>query len=404
MLTQQQALTFDRTVKAEPSEVFRALTNTSALRDWLCNAAQIETRKGGRVYLWWNKGYYAAGMFTDMERDEKLAFTWQGSGDPAATEVRVTLHPKGEGTSVSITHGGVGSGAEWAESAQRIKRIWEDGLENLQSILETGIDLRLARRPMFGLNGGDLLGPELVARLGVPVKEGIWLAGLVDGMGAQAAGLQKDDVVVSLAGRDITTFQSFTTALEGHQAGDKVPVIFYRGPERHEVTVELSRRPTPELPATTEELARAMKEVNAALDAELDALFEGVSEAEADYRPAPNEWNSKEILGHLIGSERDVHGWIASIISDTTDVDNIFNSNGNERVSSLAAVYSPLPALVEELKRSDALTMAMVASMPAAAVARKHLFNPLATWLTTFADHHREHFAEIKGLLEAARK
>src|SRR5436190_6710988 len=403
MLAQEQAVTFKRTVKAEPSEVFRAFTNRSALQDWLCNAAEVEARKGGRIYLWWNKGYHTAGVFTDLERDERLAFTWQGADDPAATEVRVELQASGESTTVSVAYQGVGSGPEWAETAERIKRIWEDGLENLQSMLEEGIDLRLARRPMFGLNGGDMLNPELATRLNVPIKEGFWLAGLVDGMGAQAAGLQKDDVVVNLAGQDITTFQSFTSALEKHKAGDRVPVVFYRGPERHEVTIELSRRPAPKLPATKEDLVRPLTEANTALHAELDALFEGVTEAEAGYKTAPTEWSAKDIMGHLISSTRDDHRWIAGVTSGDVDVSTIYNSNGNERVSSVAAVYSPLPLLVEELKRSDALTITLVAAMPEAAASRKHLFNPLANGMTNFPDHHREHYAEIKALIDAAR-
>ena len=60
--------------------------------------------------------------------------------------------------------------------------------------------------------------------------------------------------------------------------------------------------------------------------------------------------------------------------------------------------------MLDELKRSEALTAAMVAALPPAAAQHKHLINPLATWLVTFADHHREHFAEIRGLIEAARK
>src|SRR4051794_17824013 len=186
MLTQEETLTFERTVQAEPAEVYRAFIKPSILRDWLCNVADVEPRPGGRAYFWWNDGYFSSGTYTELNKDENLAFTWRGPEDPTSSRVRVTIEPSGEGSGTSIvhiTHEGIGSGVEWAGAADKMRKGWEDALENLQSVLETGIDLRFARRPMFGLNGGDALNPEAAARLGVPVKEGIWLGGLVEGLG-----------------------------------------------------------------------------------------------------------------------------------------------------------------------------------------------------------------------------
>src|SRR5207302_1437068 len=120
-------------------------------------------------------------------------------------------------------------------------------------------------------------------------NEGIWLQGLLENMGAHAAGIQKDDVLVSLGGKDITNWNAFRTALEPHKAGDKVPVVFYRGPERHTITMELSRRKLTEVPATLEELTERYRTAYAMIDSELEALFEGITESEADYRPAPDE-------------------------------------------------------------------------------------------------------------------
>ena len=122
------------------------------------------------MYLWWDNGYYTAGVFTSVVKDESLAFTWRGPGEPEASEVSVEISAQGTGAKVTVTHGGLGSGPEANEAANKISGIWESGLENLESVLATGIDLRFLRRPMFGLSGADLLNDELVARLGVPVK------------------------------------------------------------------------------------------------------------------------------------------------------------------------------------------------------------------------------------------
>jgi hypothetical protein len=56
-------LTAKRNVNVPPAEVYRAFTHATALRDWLCDAAQTEARKGGRLYLWWNSGVYASGAY-----------------------------------------------------------------------------------------------------------------------------------------------------------------------------------------------------------------------------------------------------------------------------------------------------------------------------------------------------
>src|ERR1044072_6714181 len=217
MLTQVEALTFERTISADAAEVFRTFTQAHALRDWLCNTAEVDPRKDGPIFLHWNDGYYTAGTFTEYTKGQSVAFTWRGPEDPEASEVHATFEAKDGGTAVTVKHVGVS-----LENRDRITRIWEEGLENLQSIVETGIDLRFARRPMFGLSGAGLLDAEMAERLGVPVTEGMHQTRLVEEMGAAKAGIQKDDVVVSIDGVPANTFGSIALALQPHKAGDKV--------------------------------------------------------------------------------------------------------------------------------------------------------------------------------------
>jgi uncharacterized protein YndB with AHSA1/START domain len=401
MLTQEATIHFARTVQADPAAVFRAFTTPSALRDWLCDAARVEPRQGGPIYLWWNNGYYTGGVFTEVVRNAELGFTWRGPEDPAASHVKVALIPVAGGTTVEVTHAAPDADPAWFAAAD-IARDWEHSLENLQSLLETGIDLRFARRPMFGIDDAEPLTPELAGRLGVPITEGLRLRGLIDGMGAQVAGLQRDDILVQLGEYPITGNAALARALQHYQAGDRVPVAFYRGPQQQTLTMELSHRPQPDLPATPAALAEVMRSGYAALDEELAACFAGAAEAATAYRPGPEEWNAKEILGHLLAIEYDTQTWIAAVIEDS-DMEQVLHTNVTERVAALAQIYTPTPVLLEELRRAEAVTVALIAALPAAAVARKHLFNQLAISLTTFADHTREHIGEIQALLAAAR-
>ncbi|UCC62882.1 MAG: SRPBCC domain-containing protein, partial [Anaerolineae bacterium] len=169
-----ETLTFERTVNAPASQVYRAFTSATALREWFCDAALADPRPGGRLYFWWNQGYYACGEFTALTEDQQIAFTWHGRGEPDTTRVGVSLEPANEETRVTVTHSGIGTGAAWAETVKQFERGWEVGLENLQSVLETGRDLRYVRRPMLGVTV-DEFNAETAAQLGVPVTEGIRL-------------------------------------------------------------------------------------------------------------------------------------------------------------------------------------------------------------------------------------
>jgi uncharacterized protein YndB with AHSA1/START domain len=400
---QAQAITFDRDVAVAPNEVYRAFTNEIALQDWLSNAADIDPRIGGRIYIWWDKGYHSSGTYTALERGKTVAFTWRGPNDPTSTDVTVTLTPLGDdATHIQLTHSGLGPGEEWAQIAFQDKRGWESALENLQSILESGTDLRVSRRPMFGLSGGNNLDDKLAAKLGVPVSEGLWIGGLVDGLGAQKAGIQKDDVIVGFGGQPVTNFASFAAALQSHRAGDQVDVDFYRGSEKRTVTMQLSERPAPNLPPTHDALLEGLQTSFAELNAELEAALEGVTEQEAAHRSADDEWNIKEILAHLITSEQGNQGWTYAVVEDL-DTNAPFYSNDHGRMKAFVSVHDTIPALLDQLKRTQAVTVAQVAAIPPEAQAHKHQYNLLVGWLTAFQTHFREHIAEIQALAQAAR-
>jgi hypothetical protein len=81
-----------------------------------------------------------------------------------------------------------------------VRKEWSAGLENLQSFLEDGVDLRVARRPRLGIWMEEEFTPEKAQNLGLPVAEGVLLLGTGENTGARAAGLVKDDVLVSLNG------------------------------------------------------------------------------------------------------------------------------------------------------------------------------------------------------------
>jgi uncharacterized protein YndB with AHSA1/START domain len=395
-------LTFKRLVNAPAAEAFRAFTHATALR----NAAQTDPRLNGRLYLWWDDGYAVAGVFTRLEPGRRLAFTWGSPQEPGPLTVEVRFKEKQGGTEVSVAHGGLGKGAKWKTTRASLQAAWESGLENLGSQLEAGVDLRYARRPRLGIFI-DEYNPAIAKRLGVPVRQGVRISGTADGSGAQAAGLQRDDVLISLHGRKLSGPESFGTALQGLRAGDKPKLVFYRGAQKLSVPLELSRFPIPELPASGAELAAQVRKLQAEVDAAIAQAVDGLSEAQAEKHPAENEWNTKQLIAHFVLSERDYQSWAADMLNDNVVDDFLeFRPNVNARLDALVARLGTVAALRQELALAEAETAALLEALPASFVQnRKHLYRRLAQWaLEVTAGHwHGEHADQMKRIVEAAR-
>lgn len=399
-----KALTFKRIIAAPAAEVYRMWTRAATLRLWFCDAAQIEARKGGRAYFGWNSGFYAAGRVTQAAPGKALAFTWFGPGEPAPTTVKVALREKAGRTTVTLTHGGLGGGKAWAKALPEITAGWTDSLENLQAVLETGEDLRIVRRPMLGITNMGPLDAETVARLGVPVKAGIRIGGTVPGLGAAAAGLTGDDVIVSIGGKKTETFGGLQAALNARKAGDTVPVVYYRGREKHTQPMTLSRRPLPPTPTDGAGLAASLRAIHEREMAALAEALRGATEAEAGRRPAPEEWSVKEILVHILTNERGLPDVLAELITDTGRWYDDFDNENVARPAAGVAVYPTLPALLEALRQAHAEQEAMCAVLPAEVFAKPRLTWLLALALLQGPTHVESHLAQINTCLTSARR
>jgi uncharacterized protein YndB with AHSA1/START domain len=402
-MAKTKTLTFQRTVNAPAPEVYRAFTNSTVLREWLSDVALATPEKGGRLYLGWNTGYYAAGEFTSLTPNKKVAFTWHGRGEPAATGVQVTLKEKNGATLVTVAHS-VGAGSAWAKATKEFTRGWEDGLENLQSVLETGHDLRFTLRPMLGVMVDNDIDAERAPKYGVPVNYGVRLGSAIDGMGAQAAGLQGGDVIVGVGGKKVTNFNSLSAALQPHRAGQTVKVIYYRAGEKETTNMELSRRPLPEVPATAAELADYVRRLYADVDKRLAECFNGVSEEAANHKPAPDEWSAKEVIAHILSDERDSHGFITELVRGNERAYDGGFENSHLRTRVVAESYPTMSEMLADLTRMEAETAALLAGLPPEFVARKGSFWRVAYNYTQASPHYDDHIRQIEAALESARQ
>ncbi|GAB4577616.1 MAG: hypothetical protein Fur0022_03470 [Anaerolineales bacterium] len=392
-----QKLNLTQAIEAPLQAVYRAFTTPNGWMDWLAHSSDVEPRVGGRLYVWDEKGNYAIGKYTALEENQRVAFDLLA---PTPGHIEVKLAFSGNITSLSLEH----SPLETPEPYQQTENYWKQALDRLKTVLETGLDPRLYSRPMLGVLISGMVDKASRERLQHPLEYGILLGGTLPGMGAEAVGMREGDVLVALNGFAIQGYQAIGEVIGSLQAGDSVHAVWYRGKERHEADLALSGRPHPHIPVTLAELAEEARQIYASLDGELAEILNGVPETRAEYRPAETEWNIKEILAHLISTERAMQIWLINAIEGTSF--NHWAASNHHIVKSLVDVYSTLPELLTELRRAEGQTVALLQRLPEDLVTHKGTFHNIVTTLNKegLSVHTRLHFDTIKRLLEEAQK
>jgi hypothetical protein len=353
--------------------------------------------------LAWNSGWYASGTVREITRPEKVALTWFGMGDPGPTDVTIKLKGQKGKTLVTLSHSGFGQEGDWGETRKEAIKGWEMGLENLGSIFSTGEDLREIRRPLLGITVSDF-NEKIADELGVPVTKGVRVDQPIEGMGAEAAGMQTDDVVVEMNDVPITGFASISEARFGKQAGDVVKVVFYRGPEKHEVEMALSSQPFAEVPLDPAELAARIRAINVEVMAELRELLDVVSEAEADFNPGPEAWSAKETLAHLIISEAGGQDYISSLINDNEFEFGENWSNVHARLQALVTVTPTIPELLDRLEKAKEETVLLLERADALKARKGVMWGLGQGYLQLPGTHDRSHMEQMRTAIEAARE
>ena len=390
-------------VLAPVKMAYRAFTNSTALREWLSDVATVEAHPNGRMYLWWRGDFYSSGHYLELDENKRIRFRWFSDIDPAPTEVTVSVSEKEGGTMVRLDHE-IPDDPAWAHKAEPFRENWAESLRNLKSVLETGVDLRIAERPMLGILPGDFT-EEQAKALNIPVQDGLRLDGVVDGMGAQRSGLQKDDVIVEMAGHPIhNDANSLPIAIAGKKGGDHIEVVIYRGPEKKTIDLELSKRPMPEVPFDAKELANRARTLYEAGLSEVESCFESVTDEQAMTKPDPKEWSALEIIAHLIHGERNNHIYLTGLIDGYEPVTDGFGSNVDAQVAATVKANPSMALMLSALRRTVEETLAYVSMLPDEFVANKGSFYRFGFGLLQPNFHLTGHTQQIKAALSATSK
>ncbi len=222
------------------------------------------------------------------------------------------------------------------------------------------------------------------------------MGGLVEGMGAQSSGVQKNDVIIKMDGKPITDFQSIGIVLQTHKAGDSVETQLYRKSSLETLWVKLSFRPIPEIPKTAQGLADAFKKIYDEKFVELKKSFAEVSEELANTPPKKGEWSACEVLAHLIHSERDQQLILHTVVFDQELVSDGYGDNLDARNKATVAAYGSSKALLEEFHRAITETTFFIANLPEKFVKHKGSYWRQAFNLLQFPQHTDEHIVQIR--------
>ena len=110
------------------------------------------------------------------------------------------------------------------------------------STLESG---KTVEWPMLGIEMVNVTDTSLLYRYGIKldknITKGVVVLNAVDGTGAKEAGLEKGDVIVKFAGKEVKDFAFLRYELYQHQAGDVVDVTYIRNGKEKTTKVKLSK-------------------------------------------------------------------------------------------------------------------------------------------------------------------
>jgi hypothetical protein len=129
-----------------------------------------------------------------------------------------------------------------------------------------------------------------------------------------------------------------------------------------------------------------------------------VTDEEASFKPAPDEWNIKGNLAHLIQGDRGYQLYIAELIDGHERQLDDYGDNVGPYIEATLAIHPTVTDLFEEYERACAETVELLARLPDKFIARKGTYWRLAYGLIEDPYHFRAHLSQMQSTLDAARE
>ena len=394
--TSMQTVIAETVIAVPRSQLYHLISTRSGWLDWFGDKGYGNVAPLGILEIHHSKSGNIAFIFQEFQPDERVRFSVLVPKTMEISEAEIRLTETDRGTSISVDHTGLD-----AEANGRWEKLWQDALDCMKEILETGKDPRVWNRPFLGVMVDEWVTPEIAAERELVVDYGMLISSVFEGKGAEQAGIRGGDLIVSLGGGELEDYEALLIVYNNWKAGDTLEVKFYHGEELKTSKLTLSSYPVPDVPATAQDVADHLAELFRKANQRIEELLEGRNAAQVNYRPGAGEWNAKEILAHLIAAENDSLVWLGSYIAGRETYS--YTSGVPARIKMLASVYPTTDALMKKLAETQKELVALIGEAPAEMVSRKSSLLRLAfTFSLDVRLHYKEHLAQLKTVLDQA--
>jgi len=365
-----QTLTFSRTIAAPIEQVYQSFVNRDDICDWLCYNALMTPEVGEYLFInWYDRGAvgqtHAYGVFTALDENTRVAFTWHDTVYAGETHVDFTLEPDDAGILLTLNHSGFDESTP-VEIIQHYNTLWENRLDQLKSILEVGGPTDIINRVIIGIIPGQGI-PE---HLNVAVDDGVHVSTVLPDFSAAGAGMQVDDVIVSVNGHAVTSGSTIHEAVGDLKPGDTVDVAWYRGETKHTAAMELRGYPVPPIPEQWEEMAVRFIDRHHTLDNLLDAALAGYDDSLADFRLSEEQRTIPQTLAHIILMQRHTLQYFASYAHGPRII-TPFSSN-TPWIDAVVGSHTSVDALRAEIRRVGDEIVSVIRQFPPTLLERKN--------------------------------
>jgi len=207
------------TVAVPVARAWTAFADGNERAKWEAETYEIEPIAGGLVH-WTLAGHEATGRVEEAV-PEKLLRHVEGDGPHMNCEITVTFEAVDEGTRITITHAGFGDAENWDEWIEATSLGWSQAIADLVLYLDTGVPARRFTRRMEppGMRATD-------------TPAGIVVQTVLPGGLADQAGLQPDDILLTVGGAPVFTLPELWVLLREHTVGDHLEFEYVRDGER----------------------------------------------------------------------------------------------------------------------------------------------------------------------------
>ncbi len=133
------------TVPLPLAMIHGALTDSTKVGQWLCDAARIEAKVGGVYELSWTgpPAHVSPGRVTQLTPEIDIGFSWYGPTEFDAlmnrpepkTQAYIRLQESPEGIDIALEHTGWAYGDEWEAARSWHFAFWDDRLHRLKDFL-----------------------------------------------------------------------------------------------------------------------------------------------------------------------------------------------------------------------------------------------------------------------------